>query len=561
MDTSEAKLTENIKKYDRVILVFIFSLIVYVIAGFYNDSFVEFMSIANYLTWHNLFEFASILVSFSVFTVSYFIYAESKNFKIIIFGCAFLFMGSLDAFHTLSYKGMPDFFIPNVTANRATTLWILARLIGSMGFLTAIIIPGKKTSNISKEVLAGTSALISIFLFLLVTYFPNFFPPMYIEGEGLTSIKIALEYLVIFILLLAFLIVSNRYKESFSNNDNLLMISLVLLIFSEFAFTSYGSIYDAFNYIGHLFKIIAFSVLYKAIYVENVSKPYREMKEAKDELRSYSDNLNIIVENRTKELEELNGILLNDIEYAREMQRCLLPSQMPYNMSVSFDVVYLAASNLSGDFYNVVKLDENNIALYIGDVSGHGISAAMLTVFAYQNIIQLKEREGSSEEILDPSYVLDTIYKSFNKTNIPDDKYIVMLYGVYNTREKTFKYSSAGINVSPYIVKNSGKLFEVNSKGFPICKLGSLVSPKYIDRVLYLEKGDKLFFYSDGLVEAKNTNGDLYGVEKLQKILKEKYHLNTTDINTLIKSDFYTHIGHGSDLMDDVTFLTMQVID
>ena len=67
------------------------------------------------------------------------------------------------------------------------------------------------------------------------------------------------------------------------------------------------------------------------------------------------------------------------------MQRLFLPIQMLQDKR-AFNAKYIPAEHLSGDFYNVVKLDENNIGIYMGDVSGHGVSAAMLTVFANQNI-------------------------------------------------------------------------------------------------------------------------------------------------------------------------------
>lgn len=559
MDTLKDKSYQRFKKYDTLILVAVFSVIIYILVGIFNNVFLEFMTVANYLTWHNLFEFASILISFSVFTFTYFIYEGSGNFKAIIFGCVFLLMGSLDLFHTLSYKGMPDFFIANDTANRATTLWILSRLLGSIGFLSAISIPSNIISKIKKEFLTGITIIFSIILFLIVTYYPDFLPPMYIEGEGLTSIKILLEYFVIFILSLSFYIVFNQYKKTNSDIEYQFMIALVLLILCEFAFTKYGSIYDAFNYIGHLYKAIAFSILYKAIYIENIRKPYIELKKTQNMLKDYSDNLNVIVKERTKELENLNEVLLNDIELAKEMQLGLLPQKMPTSMPVSFDAVYLAAENLSGDFYNVVKLDEDNIAIYIGDVSGHGISASMLTIFAHQNIIQLKEKEALNEEIIEPGFVLKTLFRSFNKTNIKDDKYIVMLYGIYNIKTKTFNYSSAGFNMSPFIIKSSGEIHDMDVKGFPICKLGNLVSPYYENRTLKLETGDKILFYSDGLVDAKDKNGERYGIDRLKDFLNTRHNLNSAELNTAINERFFKHIGQEGELIDDVTFLTMMV--
>lgn len=564
MDTKETRLFQKIKNYDKLLVIFIASIIIYLVAGYHNSAFLSIMPLKNYLTWHTILEFASILVSFSIFTVTYFIYEESSNFQLIVFGCVFLLMGLLDVFHTFSFKGMPYFFVENLAANRATTLFIISRFLGSLGFFAAISIPSKLICNIRKEVFALVITLFTTILFLVITYYPDLLPPMYIEGEGLTNLKILLEYFIILILAVSFIKISAQYKQTHADKEYSLMIALLLLMFSEFSFTNYGNIYDVFNYIGHLYKVIAFSILYKSIYIENLSTPFREMKIAKNKLKRYSANLNVIVRQRTKELEELNEILLDDIEYAKEMQRCLLPVCMPRGMSVSFDAVYLAAEKLSGDFYNVVKLDENNIAVYIGDVSGHGISAAMLTVFAYQNVIQLKEKEESKNDIIEPTVVLDTMYKSFNKTNMNDEKYIVMLYGIYNIKERTFNYSSAGINVSPYIIKSSGDIYEMDSKGFPICKLGDFINPTYENKTINLENGDKILFYSDGLVDAKNKNNEIYGQQRLKDLLKDNHHLNSVELNIAIKNDLFRHIGYAvssNQLMDDVTFLNMMILE
>lgn len=559
MENKKSNYIENLKLYKRIILIVLFSIILYIIAGINNDWFMRFISVTDYLTWHMIFEFASVLVSFSIFTVSYFVYEESKKLSMIVLGCAFLMMGTLDALHTFSFKGMSDFFIANTTANRATTLWILSRTFGSLGFLLAVLIPGSVKSDIKKGVFAGLAFSFSILLFLITTYFPNVFPPMLIEDSGLTMIKIIMEYIIISIMAITFVIVLSQYKRTSQIREHQFMMALVFLIFSEFAFTNYGSVYDAFNYIGHIYKIIAYIILYKSIYIDNVSEPYREMKKARNELRDYSDNLNLIVNQRTKDLEDANSMLIKDIEYAREMQLSLMPEQMPEDKSLSFHAEYLPAERLSGDFYNVVKLDEHNIAIYIGDVAGHGVSAAMLTVFANQNLSPLKENENDPYKIVPPNVVLDSIYKNFNNTNFNDETYILMLYGIYNTKTKLFTYASAGMNVSPYLIKDSGEIIEINSKGFSICKLGDYIMPTYENRKIQMEAGNKLLLYSDGLVEARNENDEIYGQEKMKDFLKENYALNASDLVVELKENLYHHIGSIERLKDDVTILIMDV--
>lgn len=565
MESLESKVFQSVKKYNRVIWVFLFSAFLYFLTATYNDLLSHGITVKNFLTWHNILELTSIFISFSIFTVTYFMYDETKSLKMILYGCAFLLMGSLDAFHTLSYKGMPHFFVENISANRATTFWILSRLIGSIIFFKGLIVSPNAISNIRKEVYFFITGVFVLLIFYLVTFVPSFFPLMYFEETGLTMIKILLEYLVISLLLVSLVTTILQYNKVNSSKLYTFIIAFVLLIFSEFSFTKYGSAYDAYAYIGHIYKILAYGLFYKAIYLENVTLPYKYMKQTRNELKLYSENLNELVQKRTEELEFSNKSLessnielLKDIEYAKEMQLCLLPDQIPKTPYVSFDSEYLAAKDLSGDFYNVFYLDDDNIGIYIGDVSGHGISAAMLTIFAYQNVIQLKEK--SYGQIIEPGFVLKTLFKSFNRTNIDDEKYILMLYGIYNIKDRTFNYSSAGINVHPYIIKNKGGIEEINVNGFPICKLGDLVNPYYDNKLINLQVNDKIIFYSDGLVEAKNIDGQVYGDEKLKKVLSDNQGLRAPELKAIIKEDFYSHVGYENDLMDDVTFLIMEVL-
>lgn len=540
----------KLKLYENLILIVIFSVFLYFLAALNNTWFMEIVSVTDYLTWHVIFEFASILVSFSIFAVTYFVYEESGDLSMIILGCAFLTMGFLDAFHTFSFKGMPEFFISNTAANRATTLWILSRSLGSLGFLLAVLIPEHSKSNLSKRIFVITTTAFSIFLFFIVTYYPNLLPSMHNSDGSLSTIKILMEYIVILIMSITFLRLFKDYNHSGKRRDHQFMMALIFLIFSEFSFTNYGNVYDAFNYLGHIYKVIAFAILYRAVYIANISEPYKEMKKARNELREYSENLNLIVEERTNELVELNSNLLKDIEYAREMQLRLLPEEFPKDHSLSFNALYLSAERLSGDFYNVIELDKDNIAIYLGDVSGHGVPAAMLTVFAYQSINPFNTKS--------PSRVLDTMFQSFNETNFDDSTYIIMLYGIYNKKSKTFTYSSAGLNVDPYVIKSTGEIIELNSKGFAICKLGDFIKPSYKDRQVKIESGDKLLLYSDGLIEARNKNHEIYGQERMKDLLGNNYQLNGSDLKKQLNINLFQHMGK-TDIDDDITLLIMEV--
>lgn len=105
-----------------------------------------------------------------------------------------------------------------------------------------------------------------------------------------------------------------------------------------------------------------------------------------------------------------------------------------------------------------------------------------------------------------------------------------------------------------------GEIYEMNVNGFPICKLGDIVSPYYDNRTIQLSIGDKILFYSDGLVDAKNEDGEVYGHNRLKRLLKDNHNLNPSELKLAVRNDFYMHVAYENKLMDDVTFLAMEVI-
>ncbi len=519
-----------------------------------EGEFAKVMGVATYLTWHNLFEFASILVSVSVFLVAYYSYDQAGRLRSIYLGSVFLTVALVDAFHTLSYKGMPDFFIANTTANRATTFWIISRFIASVGFIFAGYF-GKTNKKIDKNIFLVIPFCVSIAILITVTWFPDIFPTMYEEGVGLTAFKKNFELVIIFLFFINGVKYIRRYFLKKETLELVSAFSMVLSIYSEMAFTQYSSVYDIYNYLGHIYKFIAFFVIFRVIFITNIRRPYIELYEAKYKIKSYADNLDLIVQKRTEELRKLNDQLMEDLRYAKDIQKAMYPSRLPQYTEVAFDSRYFAADMVSGDFYNIFKRDEENLALFIGDVSGHGVPAAMLTVFVNQTVRTLIDAQLGT---IKPSDVLNSIYKSFNKTDFSEEVYIVMIYGLYNVKKRELTYSSAGHNVEPLVIKENGKVEEINITGFPICKFAEYYDGQYKDNILVLDPKDKVLFYTDGLIEARNTEGNFYSKERLIDLLKTNSNKSCKDINKLISRSLFEFTGKYA-LKDDVTFFILEV--
>lgn len=546
---------------DYWVLVFalMITVILYGLAFLMQEKFNLLFGVVYYLTWHSIFEIFMALVCFSVFIISFFTYDQTKDLRSAILGAIFLAVGMLEIFHDLSYIGMPDFFIQNSSSNRATTLWVIARLVASLGFAISAFFPEKMKGRPRKWIFVVPPLAFSILALLLVTYLPDALPAMYLEGKGLTPTKIMLEYLFICILILS----AGRYLFLYNKTrDKLKMIfcaALVINISSEIAFSSYYGVYDIYNYMGHVLKIIAYFLIFRVIFIDNVRKPYVELADARDELREYAGNLDILVEQRTKEVRIMNEKLLSDLEYARDIQKAMQPVSFPKTDVLSFSARYFPAERVSGDFYDVFAIDDRYMGLYIGDVSGHGVPAAMLTIFLNQCIHHERESHVTGiGHLTNPSMVLQKVYESFNHTNFSEEVYIILIYGIFDMKTNVLTFASAGLNTFPIILDSGGTLSEIPLKGFPICKFMGYCDVRYENEAIRFKKGDRVLFYTDGLVEVKNEAGERISEKSLKQALSGNQGLAAEGISALIEQELFNGFDM-SQLNDDVTFLVMEV--
>lgn len=234
------------------------------------------MDIHHYLVFHNIAESFSIMVSLSIFGIGWFSYPQSRDRKALFLSCAFLTIGILDGMHTLGYAGMPDFITVN-SANKSTQFWITARLFTALAFLASAWISADNSAAWPARLplLAGAFAF-PLSVFVAVTWFPAYLPATFREPDGLTPVKVYGEYVVITLFVVSFLVYCRRFRQS---GDRLLLYYLpafILCIFSELAFTVYKSAFDTYNVLGHLYKALAFFLIYQGVFAGSIIRPYRE---------------------------------------------------------------------------------------------------------------------------------------------------------------------------------------------------------------------------------------------------------------------------------------------
>lgn len=226
------------------------------------------------------------------------------------------------------------------------------------------------------------------------------------------------------------------------------------------------------------------------------------------------------------ELIQRNKKMRIDLGFARRIQEKILPEKGPIH-NLSLDYIYNPSEMLSGDMFDIFPIDSEHVGMYISDVSGHGVSASMTTMFIRQTMRAIKD------EIISPSCALTELHKRFQDLNLEVDKYFTIFYAVFNKSTYEFKYANAGHNCVP-IKYNDTETELLEIKGFPIVLLFEEI--KYEEKTMKLEKGDKLLFYTDGITEMKNRDGVEFGEESIVNLIKSNKKITLPQIeDTLIE--------------------------
>jgi hypothetical protein len=239
----------------------------------------------SFLLFHSFAELFSIIIAFGIFMIAWNSRNYMENDSLLCLGIAFYFIGTIDIFHTLAYKGMGVF--KGYDANLPTQLWIAGRYLQAISFLLSFLFIKRKLNTnaiFSFYLILTAIILISIFYF-------NIFPNCFVESTGLTYFKIISEYIISFILFLALYLLMKNSQLIDTNVFHLIAVSIIFTIASEMSFTLYTDVYGISNMIGHYLKIVSYYLLYKAIIKNGIIKPHDLLCKNMDRLKDALDNI------------------------------------------------------------------------------------------------------------------------------------------------------------------------------------------------------------------------------------------------------------------------------
>jgi signal transduction histidine kinase len=268
----------------------------------------------NYLLFHGLVEIFGIVIAFAIFVIAWNSRYIIDNHYLQFVGISFLFVAGFSLLHTLAYKGMGVF--PEVGANLATQLWIVTRYLLSFSLFMPLLFISRR---FKAGIIFAVYFLIAIFLAVSIFYWNNF-PVAYIDDAGLTLFKVASEYIITAVFLMTAGLLVLKRQEFSSSVFRLLVGALASAAAAELAFTLYVDVYGIANMVGHLLNVVSFYLIYRALIETGFAKPY-------ELLFFYLKQSEVTLTNRADELMRVNQKLEHEIVERKQVEEMLQQAQ------------------------------------------------------------------------------------------------------------------------------------------------------------------------------------------------------------------------------------------
>ncbi len=366
----------------------------------------------NYLIFHTLAEFFSIVVAWGIFIILWNTREIVQNKALIFLGIAYFFIGGIDLIHTISYKGMGVLGAES-GADPATQLWILARYTESIS-LCVLPFLIRKRLNLSGIFLIYF-AVFSIGL--LSIFYWEIFPACYIEEKGLTAFKIYSEYLIC-LLLISALISLRRHKRMIDASVvHYMTLAIIFTMLGELAFTFYVDVYDFSNLVGHFCKILSFYFVYKSIVQIGLTAPYRllfkEIAETENKYRQIfeaNQAIKLLINPSNGAIIEANKAACEFYGYSKEQ----IESQTIFDINVSDDEAIqgnleMAASESQTVFHSQHRLascEIRYVEVYSGPIFHND------QILLYSIVQDISDRKKAQTEMIKQKELFQSVFNS-----------------------------------------------------------------------------------------------------------------------------------------------------
>jgi serine phosphatase RsbU (regulator of sigma subunit) len=261
---------------------------------------------------------------------------------------------------------------------------------------------------------------------------------------------------------------------------------------------------------------------------------------------SLNDALDVMLsalEQQMRERERVEQELL----VARRIQQASLPKEVPELEGWQIAPYYQPAREVGGDFYDFHPLSQGRLGLVVGDATGKGVPAALVMSTTCGMLRAVSQALGSSS----PGELLERVNEALC-ISIPDNMFVTCFYAILEPKSGYLSYANAGHDL-PYLHRGRGEAEELRARGMP---LGLMPGMSYEEKETIVQAGESALFYSDGLVEAHDPKGEMFGFPRLQALIAE--HGRERSLGKFLQEELYSFVGESWEQEDDITLLTLR---
>jgi sigma-B regulation protein RsbU (phosphoserine phosphatase) len=236
-----------------------------------------------------------------------------------------------------------------------------------------------------------------------------------------------------------------------------------------------------------------------------------------------------------------------ELDVARSIQASLIPEGAPDIQGCSVASSWVAARQVSGDFYDFLHLPNGSWGIAIADVADKGVPAALFMALSRTILRTVAFSRYRPGEVLERTNEL--IYG-----DTTSDLFVTVFYAIWNPDEQMLYYANGGHN-PPVLMRANGRISLLNSEGIA---LGVLEKVKIGEKKVKLNSGDTVIFYTDGVTEAMTEDYDEFGMDRLYAVSKNMRRQQAAEMVTAITQAIHEHAGDTSQF-DDVTLVVMKI--
>jgi serine phosphatase RsbU (regulator of sigma subunit)/predicted ester cyclase len=235
-----------------------------------------------------------------------------------------------------------------------------------------------------------------------------------------------------------------------------------------------------------------------------------------------------------------------ELRVARSIQQASLPKEVPELEGWQISPLYQPAREVGGDFYDFHLLSEGRLGLVVGDATGKGVPAALVMSTTCGMLRAVSQALDSSS----PGEMLERVNEAL-VPSIPANMFVTCFYAILDPNSGSLRYANAGHDV-PYLHRNSAAE-ELRARGMP---LGLMPGMIYEEQEIVLDAGEAALLYSDGLVEAHDPRGEMFGFPRLRELVAE--HGEKRSLEETLLEELYSFVGESWEQEDDITLLTLR---